>query len=540
MKNTENNDNIDYKNLTKEELISIILESKNKLDSIVKEKDKIIEDKELEIKNLKKLVEKLKIQIAKNNVERFSTKDDNAFRTKKERREISRTKIEDKKNESEKKGRISGSKNYSKEDLELLSKDNDVIINDNIDELKEKHPGWEFITLNNMDDVSYIIEREKVKIKVFKVITPKYIAKDKLTNKKVDGIYQAPSKSIINHSYAGASLLADLCTMKYHFGLPLYRYSKWLDNCGFHVDERTLYNWSMNVSFLLEGVYNQIEKELIEGDCNCIGVDETVLKVIDNIKDNRESNYVYLLSSKHDDKEFHYYKYTKTRNSEWIKDYLKNYKGSIIVDGYTGYKNLSGQISKQRCYAHLRRKLTDIVKTLKKEQRNKSTAYRLVKELDEIFHMENEIKKQTKDPLEILKLRNTTEYQDKVKIFNEDITSINAADGTKLKEAIDYYLNDFDAFMTFNDNGYVPITNNETERLAKDFATNRRAFLFCKSDEGAKSCAILTTLAKTAIANDLYIDSYFEYVLKHIQDTPVEKLTPWALKDIEELKMKIN
>ena len=91
--------------------------------------------------------------------------------------------------------------------------------------------------------------------------------------------------------------------------------------------------------------------------------------------------------------------------------------------------------------------------------------------------------------------------------------------------------------MTFNDNGYVPLTNNQTERLAKDFATNRRSFLFCKSDKGAKVCAILTTLAKTAIANGLYIDAYLEYVLRHVQDTKVEELTPWALKNKEGLKI---
>lgn len=553
MKNCENNKDLYIKNLSKEELISLVLKLKNTIDDnkeVIQQKDKIISEKDTiiekqndlikqnedELKKLNIEVKNLKAQLNKINVERFVTKDDNAFRDQAARKQISREKLKDNK-ESKKRGRHIGSKNYSKENLELLSAENDVIINDNIDKLKQEHPNWQFIKLENSSDISYVIEREKVKIKVFKVITPKYIAKDLATKKRIDGIFQAPSKSIINHSYAGASLLADLITMKYNYGLPFYRYNDWLSTCGFNVEERTIYKWAMKSASLLEGVYDQIGRELLEGDCKCIGVDETYLKVIDNIKENRENNYVYLLSSEHDNKEFHFYKYTKTRESDWIKSYLKNYKGSIVVDGYSGYKSLPGQISKQRCLAHLRRKLTDILKTLKQDKRKESASYRLVTELDKVFHLENKIREQTNNPLEILRLRNEEEYQNALKTFDDDIRSINAADGTKLKEAQDYYLNDRDSFMTFNDNGYVPLTNNQTERLAKDFATNRRSFLFCKSDEGAKVCAILTTLAKTAIANGLYIDAYLEYVLRHVQDTKVEELTPWALKNKEGLKI---
>ena len=553
MKNCENNKDLSIDNLSKEELISLVLKFKNTIDDnkeVIQQKDKIISEKDTiiekqndlikqnedELKKLNIEVKNLKAQLNKINVERFVTKDDNAFRDQAARKQISREKLKDNK-ESKKRGRHIGSKNYSKENLELLSAENDVIINDNIDKLKQEHPNRQFIKLENSSDISYVIEREKVKIKVFKVITPKYIAKDLTTDKRVDGIFQAPSKSIINHSYAGASLLADLITMKYNYGLPFYRYNDWLSTCGFNVEERTIYKWAMKSASLLEGVYDQIGRELLEGDCKCIGVDETYLKVIDNIKENRENNYVYLLSSEHDNKEFHFYKYTKTRESDWIKSYLKNYEGSIVVDGYSGDKSLPGQISKQRCLAHLRRKLTDILKTLKQDKRKESASYRLVTELDKVFHLENKIREQTNNPLEILRLRNEEEYQNALKTFDDDIRSINAADGTKLKEAQDYYLNDRDSFMTFNDNGYVPLTNNQTERLAKDFATNRRSFLFCKSDKGAKVCAILTTLAKTAIANGLYIDAYLEYVLRHVQDTKVEELTPWALKNKEGLKI---
>ena len=66
-----------------------------------------------------------------------------------------------------------------------------------------------------------------------------------------------------------------------------------------------------------------------------------------------------------------------------------------------------------------------------------------------------------------------------------------------------YYLNSGDDFFTFLKCGDIPIDNNLTEQTCKMFATNRRGFLFCRNDDGARAASILTTVIKTAEENGL-------------------------------------
>jgi transposase len=502
------------------------LEESNQLleerDQLLEKKNQIIEEKNQRIEELKKEAEKWRVIALKSNIERFFTKDDNAFRNRQERRELSRKHLVSEK-DINKRGRKEGSKNFAYYDLEKMSQGNEVYERDILPDLKREHPDWEFVCIGQDD--SYVLERVEAHVVVHKVITKKYKAKDE-SGKPIDTVYQALADSPIHHSMAGASLLADLATIKFEFGMPVYRYSRWLESCGFSVGVHTLYGWLMKTSEILNPVYEEIMRQLPLDNCKCIGMDETVLKVIDNIGDGRESCYVYLFTADHDSKSFRAYRYTKTREADWAREYLKDYQGAIVVDGYSGYHGFDNPT--QRCLAHCRRNLTDIVKTLKKEQRKDSVAMRLVNELDEIFHLEALIKQETSDPIEILSRRQRIEYIEAVKRFQEDIESITAAEGTALKKAIDYYKHASTEFMTFTQNGDVPIDNNASERLAKSFATNRRSFLFCKSDEGAKAAAVLTTLCKTADANGLYPDEYIEYLLRHLRDTQPSDLMPWS------------
>ena len=129
MKNCENNKDLSIDNLSKEELISLVLKFKNTIDDnkeVIQQKDKIISEKDTiiekqndlikqnedELKKLNIEVKNLKAQLNKINVERFVTKDDNAFRDQAARKQISREKLKDNK-ESKKRGRHIGSKNLS-------------------------------------------------------------------------------------------------------------------------------------------------------------------------------------------------------------------------------------------------------------------------------------------------------------------------------------------------------------------------------------------------------------------------------------------
>jgi hypothetical protein len=185
-------------------------------------------------------------------------------------------------------------------------------------------------------------------------------------------------------------------------------------------------------------------------------------------------------------------------------------------------------ISRQRCLCHLRRKFADIVKTLDDRKKKDSVAYEALRLIDKIFENERRIKAKNLDPVDVLEERNKEDYLADVDAFRRYVEEIGYAENSPLGDAMRYYLNGGDDFFTFLKCGDIPIDNNLTEQTCKMFATNRRGFLFCRNDDGARAASILTTVIKTAEENGLYPDEYLTYVFSHAHNTSTSKLMPWS------------
>ena len=537
---------INYSELSKEELISLLKDQEEahlrKVEELSKNNQELIHENERlasEKKDLEEQVKRWKAKYEyelakekKGNLERFVTKSDNAFRTVEERRAYSRKKIPPT-NDPDAPKRKKAQRIYSTEELRELAKGNEIYTNDILPELMAQHPDWHFEKIG--EDETFVLERVKAHIVVHLVSTPKYISKEQR-----GVIYQNESVSPISHSNVGPSLLADLCTAKFQFGMPVFRYHKWINGCGFEFSLRTLYGYIMKAAELLEGIYAVIENLIGNGKSPYYGIDETYLKVIEAIGDNREHCYVYVIHGEPDGHKIRFFRYTGSRDSDYIKKLLKNYKGTIVVDGYSGYDKMPEGISKQRCLCHLRRKFADIVKTLDDKEKKDSVAYEALRLIDKIFENERRIKAKNLDPVDVLEERNKEDYLADVDAFRKYVEEIGYAENSPLGDAIGYYLNGGDDFFTFLKCGDIPIDNNLTEQTCKMFATNRRGFLFCRNDDGARAASILTTVIKTAEENGLYPDEYLTYVFSHAHNTSASNLMPWSegIRDNPKLLIK--
>ena len=100
---------------------------------------------------------------------------------------------------------------------------------------------------------------------------------------------------------------------------------------------------------------------------------------------------------------------------------------------------------------------------------------------------------------------------------------------TRLGKAIRYFQKRSVSFFMFLEDPFLDPTNNEVEQTAKAFATARKNFLFAKSENGGETAGILTTIVKTAVANDLYPDEYIIRILKNRNEliSNTEKFLPW-------------
>ena len=86
----------------------------------------------------------------------------------------------------------------------------------------------------------------------------------------------------------------------------------------------------------------------------------------------------------------------------------------------------------------------------------------------------------------------------------------------KLREAFTYALNQEKYLRVFLTDGDVPMDNNASERAIRGFCVGVKNWQMIDTINGAKSSAIIYSIAETAKANDLKPYEYFEYLLTEI------------------------
>ena len=100
---------------------------------------------------------------------------------------------------------------------------------------------------------------------------------------------------------------------------------------------------------------------------------------------------------------------------------------------------------------------------------------------------------------------------------------------TKLGEAIQYCLNQWEKLARYTLDGLLNIDNNRAERAIKPFVIGRKNWLFSQTATGANASAVLYSIIETAKANDLNV---FEYVMTCLDELSkpepiIEQLLPW-------------
>ena len=105
----------------------------------------------------------------------------------------------------------------------------------------------------------------------------------------------------------------------------------------------------------------------------------------------------------------------------------------------------------------------------------------------------------------------------------------------KLSEAFTYLLNQEKYLRVFLTDGDVPMDNNASERAIRGFCIGKKNWEVIDTINGAKTSAVIYSIAETAKANSLKPYEYFEYLLteipKHMDETDrafLDDLLPWS------------
>jgi len=353
---------------------------------------------------------------------------------------------------------------------------------------------------------------------------------------------------LIEHSFVSASLVSFIIANKYLAGLPLYRQEQIFRNQSFPVTRTAMANWVITVSQNpLEKLYLRLCRLIIEG--KVIHADETTIQVLkEQGRRPQQRSYMWVYSTaKRSDRQIRCFVYENSRSGECAHNFLRDFIGILISDGYGGYFKV--EVIRAGCWAHMRRKWVEAIpKGVSSENSNAETglaycnmlfAFERTTEMlsdEERLLARNKTTdgKEPKSAREILK-----NYWQWVDSFDEKEVS------GKLKKAIVYAKNQKQYLNTFLEHGEIEISNNQAENAIRPFVIGRKNWLFSDTEKGAHASAIIYSLFETAKANNLNPYKWMEYLLTVLPERfaydpkdNIDDLLPWSDKMQTSFKMK--
>ena len=313
-------------------------------------------------------------------------------------------------------------------------------------------------------------EIKPVVYKRLSIIPQTFLADEHLihqyTSKDNDGriIKAKRSPDLFRNSIATASLVAAIINGKFNNHLPLGRQTRCCKDSGVNLETNTMANWMMRAT-------------------------EIHLNIL--------------------------YNYRSTRKADHPKEFLRNYSGILVTDGYQVYHSLEKQeddLKVAGCWVHAKRKYAELVKATGIPELEGTVAAQGVELISELFHLDGLCDKSKDKDRKDYRQREVAPKVDAYFAWVKESLPKVPAGGSTYK-ALQYSLNQEEYLRFFLTDGKVPMDNNTAERTIRPFTLGRKNWVNVDSIRGAEASAVMYSLVETAKANGLRVYEYLEYVL---------------------------
>jgi transposase len=348
-------------------------------------------------------------------------------------------------------------------------------------------------------------------------------------------------RSIVAPSFASHMLMANV-----GMGMPLFRLEDALARDGVCVDRGTLSRVKKRIGdALLASVVNAMLKHA-RATAFCISTDATgvcVQPIYSHEKGSqpcKKGNFLVMIA----DKDHIVFEYLEKENGTAIYEHFRGFNGFVQADAKAVFNLLfadAAELKKKAkdlehdgcertevgCWFHARRRFWEAATA--KCQVAKEGLVRIGR----IFELDSSWK--DKPPSEIKRLRalHLRPHVDSFFAWLEEQRLVFTDQRGYTRTALEYAQNQRHALVRFFDDGRLVLTNNGAERAIKTIALGRKAWLFCGSDDHARSTAALYSIIASARLHGLDPEEYLRCLIRLVPLWPKDRmleLTPlfWA------------
>lgn len=318
---------------------------------------------------------------------------------------------------------------------------------------------------------------------------------------------------VIKGSFASPEAVAHIAYEKFAMGSPLYRQEQDWARKGVELSRQVMSGWLMRATQdWLYPIYDALKERLLSRDV--LHADETVVQVLhEPAKAPQSKSYMWMYRTGSDaSRAIILYEYRASRQARHPETFLRDYHGFLHTDGYDGYHDLPAGISVVGCWAHVRRRFDEAIKTIPLSGRADSPPMEAIRRIGRLYKLEEAL--QPLSAAERFKARQQ-ESRPLVEAFFDWCNAQNALPKSHFGRAISYALHQRVWLEKYLLDGRLEIDNNRAERSIKPFVIGRKNWLFCNTQEGAKVSAVLYSVIETAKENGIHPFEYLTHVFRN-------------------------
>lgn len=363
------------------------------------------------------------------------------------------------------------------------------------------------------EEITEELEYEPGKLYVNRLIRPKYVTAD-----HADFVIAPMPDRPLPKAIAGPGLLTQILIDKYVDHIPLHRQQQRFSRERINIPYSTITDWVSNSCQLLIPLYDALVKEVMSGQY--LHVDETPIQVLDKDKKgqtHRGFYWVYHNSLQ----DLVLFEYQPGRSREGPSHMLKDFKGRVQTDGYSGYNFLNKEkdINLFHCWAHARRKFYEALSN------DQARATYALEQIQLLYAIERKAAEAQIPADELLAIRQNQAVPvlEALKVWMiktyQQVTPASA-----IGKALAYSLKLWNGLTAYTKDGKLNIDNNKVENAIRPVAIGRKNYLFAGSHEAAQRSAILYSLLGTCKLHQINPSEWMKDVMKRIAKQPLNQI----------------
>jgi transposase len=322
---------------------------------------------------------------------------------------------------------------------------------------------------------------------------------------------------LIPQSKLGLRLAVYIVIARYDDHLSFY----WLEQIfrerhGVEIPRQQMVQWVEQIASWLQPLYDRMWAGMKAG--GYLQIDETPVKVLDpEVQGKAAQGYLWFYSVPGQDVIL---EFSRSRGQEVPRQRLQGFQGTIQTDGYDVYSALERKdpgLTRIGCLTHARRRFYQALRESFPE------ALGFITQIRQLYRIEDQVRLLAPEQRYQIRQQQAPSIWEALKERAQELKPKLLPQST-LGQAVNYFLNEYDALLGYLQNGRFEIDNNLVENDIRPTAVGRKRWLFIGHPQAGWRSAVIYSMLISARRRGLNPQDYLTDILRRLPSTKITEI----------------